>query len=91
MAVFLRKQRDQPVITGRKSSNCGDDDYAVIDGSLVVGRISRQQLPAGFKWRWFLQAFACVPPNIWATGSRDTLEDATAEIVAEYQKALGQR
>jgi hypothetical protein len=86
MTVFLRRQRAHDVIEGREPLDWKDDDYAVVDGTLI-GRIYKEQLPAGEKWRWFLNgALVTMPPGIQSSGTADTLEQAKAEIVAQYRQ-----
>jgi hypothetical protein len=50
MAITIRTQREQERIEGRMPSiNWRDDDYAVLDDETVIGRIYREQTPAGVK------------------------------------------
>jgi len=89
MTVFLRKQRAQDVIEGRTPHDWKDDDYAVIDG-LQFGRIYKSKLPAGDRWCWFLKGVVtAIPPSIRGSGACETLDQAKAEIVAEYRKVRG--
>jgi len=79
MAITLRTQREQERVEGLAPViNWRDDDYAVLDGEIVIGRIYREQIPAGAKWCWFLQTGA-PPPN---SGSADTLDEAKTAINA---------
>jgi hypothetical protein len=87
MTLLLRKQRAQDRIEGRDPFGWKEDDYAVVDETRI-GRIYKEQLPAGEKWRWFLNgALLAIPPGIQASGSADTLEQAKAEIAAQYAAA----
>jgi hypothetical protein len=87
MTIFLRTQRVQELIGGRKPViDWMDDYYAVDDDEIVFGRISREQLPSVEKWRWFFQ-FVTIPAGIQASGNADTLEQAKAKISGQYRKA----
>jgi hypothetical protein len=87
MTIFLRKQRAQDVIEGREPMDWSDTDYAVVDG-FTVGRIYRERLPAGERWRWFLNGPG-LPRGVQAAGDADTLEEAKAEIAERYRRAMG--
>lgn len=83
MTLLLRKQRHQELIEGRKPViDWKDDDYAVLDDGTRIGRIYRERLPAGERWRWFIQVMGAPPPN---NGMRDTLDEAKAAIKAKYE------
>jgi hypothetical protein len=91
MTVFLRSQRAQAIFEGREPSTERDDDYAVIDG-IRFGRIYKSKLPAGDRWCWFLNgAVTAIPPGIRGSGACETLDQAKAEIVAEYGKVCERR
>jgi hypothetical protein len=86
MTIFLRKQRAQAVIEGRHAPEMWDEnDYAVVDG-FVVGRIYRERLPAGERWRWFLNGPG-LPRGVQASGDTETLDEAKAEIAERYLRA----
>ena len=86
MTVFFRKQRAQDIIEGRAPGDHREDDYAVVDG-ILFGRIYKDKMPVGERWRWFLNGeVRAIPPGIQASGDADTLEQAKAEIAAEYRK-----
>ena len=57
MTLLLRKSSAQARIEGWESGNWPDDDYAVVDNT-IVGRIYREMILGEPKWRWFLQ---CIP------------------------------
>ena len=61
MTLLLRKQNAQDRIEGRKSFGWKDTDYAVLDDETRIGRMYRETLPAGLKWRWFLRLIGCLP------------------------------
>ena len=81
MTIFLRKQQVHDVIEGRNPGPWSEDDYAVVDGTLI-GRIYKERLPAGEKWRWFPQVMGAQPNS----GIADTLEEAKAQLAASYQR-----
>ena len=54
MALLLRKSNAQARIEGWDPRNLSDDDYAVVDDT-IVGRIYREMVLGKPKWRWFLQ------------------------------------
>jgi hypothetical protein len=57
MTILLRKSSAQARIEGWESSNWTDDDYAVVDDT-IVGSIYREKILRKLKWRWFLE---CIP------------------------------
>jgi len=88
--LVLGKQRRQEEIEGRPHViDWRDDDYAVVDGETVVGRIRREQLPGGFRWQWFLQTKPVAPPP--NSGTCETLDEAMAQFKARCLRALDQQ
>jgi hypothetical protein len=63
-----------------------DDDYAALDGDVVIGLIYKEHIPAGAKWCWFLH-IACTSPN---SGSADSLDEAEAALTVSYERRRGQ-
>ena len=61
--------------------NWKTDDYAVLDGDRVIGRIYKEALPAGVKWRWSL--YMVGTPN---SGNADTLDEAQAALAEVYER-----
>jgi hypothetical protein len=57
MTLLLRKSSAQARIEGWDPRNRSDDDYAVVDDT-IVGRIYREIIIGKPKWRWFVQ---CIP------------------------------
>jgi hypothetical protein len=54
VTIFLRKMKAHDVIEGREPGPWDEDDYAVLEGTLI-GRIYRDRVPGGeMRWRWFL-------------------------------------
>jgi hypothetical protein len=53
MALLVRKSSAQARIEGWDSRNRSDDDYAVVEDT-IVGRIYREMIIGKPKWRWFL-------------------------------------
>jgi len=95
MTIILRTQREHERIEGLAPVvNWREDDYAVLDNEVMIGRIYRTQLPDGMKWMWFLQTSPIAPqPN---SGSAGTLDEAKDALAARYEavrrllaKALG--
>jgi hypothetical protein len=65
VTIFLRKMQAHDVIEGRKPGAWGEDDYAVVEGTLI-GRIYLDRKPGdAMKWRWFYQTRGrpAPPPN----------------------------
>src|SRR5260370_42295627 len=52
MTLLLRKSSAQARVEGWESGNWPDDDYAVVDDT-IVGRIYREMILGKPKWRWF--------------------------------------
>lgn len=89
MTIFLRRQRAHDIIEGRSPMAWKDDDYAVVDG-VLIGRIFKERLPEGEKWRWFLNSFvASIRPGVEAGGNCDTLDEAKAALAVQYRKVRG--
>ena len=89
MAFFLRKSSAQARIEGWDPRNRSDNDYAVVDDTLV-GRIYREMILGKPKWRWFLQSIPeagpgrpIPPPN---QGMADTLDEAQAAFKKRYEE-----
>jgi hypothetical protein len=61
MTLLLRTQRAQERLEGRAPVLWREDDYAVLDYETVIGRIYRERIPAGVKWRWFLHIIDACP------------------------------
>jgi hypothetical protein len=85
MAIFLRKMSAHYRIEGRPPGpfKDEDDDYAVVEGTLI-GRIYLERVPGGaMKWLWFLQTghLPAPPPK---SGEADTLEEAKAALAERY-------
>jgi hypothetical protein len=53
MTLLLRKSSAQARIEGWDSGNWPDDDYAVVDDT-IVGRIYREMILGKPKWLWFI-------------------------------------
>jgi hypothetical protein len=76
-------------IEGWDPGNRSDDDYAVVDDT-IVGRIYREMIIGKLKWRWFLQQIPeagpgrpIPPPN---QGMADTLEEAQAAFKKRFEE-----
>ena len=89
MTLLLRKSSAQARIEGWNPSIWGDDDYAVVEDT-IVGRIYREMIIGKLKWRWFLQCIPeagpgrpIPPPN---QGMADTLEEAQAAFKKRYEE-----
>ncbi len=89
MTLLLRKSSAQARIEGWDSGHWPDDDYAVVDDT-IVGRIYREMILGKPKWRWFLQQIPeagpgrpIPPPN---QGMADTLEEAQAAFKKRYEE-----
>jgi hypothetical protein len=54
MTLILRRSRAQAKIEGWVDRNWPDDDYAIVDDTIVVGRIYREMIIGKPKWRWFI-------------------------------------
>src|SRR5260221_9225374 len=89
MALLLRKSSAQARIEGWDPRNRSDDDYAVVEDT-IVGRIYREMIIGKPKWRWFLQQIPeagpgrpIPPPN---QGMADTLDEAQAAFAKRYEE-----
>jgi hypothetical protein len=96
MTLLLRKSSAQARIEGWDQRNRSDDDYAMVEDS-IVGRIYRElilgklELILGkLKWRWFLHCIPeggsgrpIPPPN---QGMADTLGEAQAAFKKCYEE-----
>ena len=58
-------------------------DHDVLDDDeTVIGRMYREKLPAGLKWRWFLHIMGASPNS----GTADTLDEVEAQIAGVYAR-----
>jgi hypothetical protein len=66
------------------SPDWGDNDYVVLDGSEVVGRIMlHPQAPKRQPWMWTITA-RDMPPSTHNHGYADTREDAMAKFKMQW-------
>jgi len=72
MVLLLRKSSAQARIEGWDPRNRSDDDYAVVDDT-VVGGIYREMVIGKPKWRWFLQ---CIPRQVRGGQSRHPIRNS---------------
>ena len=89
MTLLLRRSSAQARIEGWDPNISGEDDYAVVDDT-IVGRIYREMILGKPKWRWFLQQIPeagpgrpIPPPN---QGMADTLDEAQAGFKKRYEE-----
>ncbi len=87
MTLLLRKTRAHARIQGW-SEGWSEDDYVILDGERVVGRIYRQQIHGEPRWLWFLQTDPAPPPN---SGMGVTLDEAKAAFKKRYEQVTGRR
>jgi hypothetical protein len=83
MRLLLRKSNLQARIEGFTQLDWGEDDYVILDGTVVVGRIYRESIHGEPKWRWFLQTSPAPPPN---QGMANTLDEAEAGFKRRYEQ-----
>jgi len=83
MTLLLRRQNAQDLVEGRQPLPWEHDDFAVLDDETVIGRMYREQMPAGDKWCWFLHVMGAPPPN---RGIADTLDEAKAAFAEAYAR-----
>ena len=81
MTLLLRKTRAQAVISGWNPDIWGEDDWCILDGATVVGRIYAETFNGALRWLWFLQTVPEPLPNQGMTGS---LEEAKTAFKARY-------
>jgi len=79
--LILRTARLQAVISGWNPDIWSADDYSVVDGDAVVGRIYPQEIHGEPRWLWFLQTVPAPLPNQGMVGS---LEEAKTAFKARY-------
>jgi len=89
MTLLLHKSSAQARIEGWDPNIWGEDDYAVVDDT-IVGRVYREMILGKPKWWWFLQQIPeagpgrpIPPPN---QGMADTLEEAQAAFAKRYEE-----
>jgi hypothetical protein len=75
LTLLLRKTKAQALIAGWNPNIWGEDDYCILDGDVVVGRIYAEIIKGEPRWMWFLQTEPAPPPNSGVTSS---LEEAKA-------------
>ncbi len=82
MTLLLHKSSAQASIEDLDTWNRSDDDYAVVDDT-IVGRIYREMIIGEPKWRWCLQQISGAPP--WRTGAA---EPGNCRHAGSVQEAL---
>jgi hypothetical protein len=88
MTLLLRKSSAQARIEGWDLSIWGDDDYAVVDDT-IVGRIYREMILGKLKWRLRqVREGQFPPPN---QGMADTLEEAQAAFKKRNEEVKRER
>jgi hypothetical protein len=87
LTLFLRKTKAQVLIAGWNPNIWGKDDYCILHGDVVVGRIYPEIIKGRAEWLWFLQTEPAPPPNSGVAGS---LEDAKTRFKA-YQQVKANR
>jgi hypothetical protein len=83
VTLLLRRKNAQDRHEGREPLPWKDDDYAVLDGDRLIGRMYRERLPAGDMWMWFLHVRPAPPPR---QGIADSLDQAKAEFAEAYKR-----
>jgi hypothetical protein len=86
LTLILRRTYVQARVAGWDPKIWSHDDYCVLDGERVVGRIYPDTIHGERKLLWFLQTEPAPPPN---QGMADTLEDAKAGFKARYAEVKG--
>ena len=81
MTLLLCKSSTHALIMGWDASRPREDEYVILDGATMVGRIYLDTIHGGPKWRWFLQVVPATPPN---QGMTDSLDEAKAASKARY-------
>ena len=73
--LILRKTEAQSLIEGWNPKIWSEDDYCILDGEQIVGRIYPEVVLGQPKWKWFLRARPATAPY---EGLADTLAGAKA-------------
>jgi hypothetical protein len=82
MTLLLRKSSAQARIEGWDSGNWPDDDYAVVEDT-IVGLIYREMIIGKPKWRWFLQQIPEAGPGRSIPPPNQGMADRPGCLVAE--------
>jgi hypothetical protein len=83
MKLLLRKSDTHNLIMGWTASPHRENDYVILDGAAMVGRVYLDTIRGGPKWRWFLQTVPATPPN---QGMADSLDKAKAAFKKRYEQ-----
>jgi hypothetical protein len=83
MTLLLRKTSTHDLIMGWNASPHRENDYVILDGAAMVGRIYLDTIHGEPKWRWFLQTVPATPPN---QGMASTLDEAKAAFKRRYEE-----
>jgi hypothetical protein len=86
LTLLLRKTKAQALISGWNPNVWGEDDYCILDGDCIVGRIYPEIIRGEPKWLWFLQTELAPPPN---QGMVRSLEEAKAGFKRRYAEVKG--
>lgn len=90
MTLILRKSSAQARIEGRNPAIWPDDDFAIVDDDIPVGRVYGELIHGEPKWRWSIHEIPeagpgrpIAPPN---HGYANTLDEAKAAFKARYMQ-----
>lgn len=90
MPLFLRKMAAQYRLENRPPGSWKDDDFAVVDDT-VIGRIYLiEGQPRHHEWSWFLHVDGD-RNEITLTGTEPSLDKAKEAIKAEYERWKARR
>jgi hypothetical protein len=92
MVLLLRKQAAQTRLEGG-SGQWSDNDYAVVEDT-VIGRIHREiGGPQGGRWLWFLNMLAMPGDRtgVVMRGCEPSLDAAKAALKVEYERWKARR
>jgi hypothetical protein len=90
MTLILRRSSAQARIEGWDPRIWPDDDYAIVDTDIPVGRIYHEVVCGDPKWRWSIHQIPEAGPGRPITpphnGIANTLDDAKTAFKARYQQ-----
>jgi hypothetical protein len=88
--ILLRRMTNLILLSARRYFGFGDkNDYLVLGGNRVIGRIFRApDAPEGRPWLWTIAAMG-FPPSTQYKGYSATREQAMADFKAQWLTKLG--
>ena len=84
MTLILRRSRPQARIEGWDARGWSDDDHAIVDDAIVVGRIYREMIIGKPKWRWFIHQIPEAGPGRGITPPNQGMAEVEDSVLPDH-------